>query len=59
MLPGGMVMGLLGRPVGALYDRVGDRPLVVPGALAMAVSLWLFATLGPGSPLIADAAAWA
>ncbi|MGW4398633.1 MDR family MFS transporter [Amycolatopsis nivea] len=53
VLPGGLVLGLLGRPVGALFDRVGARPLVLPGALAMAVSLWLFSLLGPGSPLIA------
>jgi DHA2 family lincomycin resistance protein-like MFS transporter len=52
VLPGGLVLGLLGRPVGALYDKVGARPLVIPGAFAMAVALWLFATLGPGSPLV-------
>ncbi|HEV3359912.1 MAG TPA: DHA2 family efflux MFS transporter permease subunit [Pseudonocardiaceae bacterium] len=52
VLPGGLVLGLLGRPVGTLYDRLGARPLVIPGALAMAVSLGLFATLGPGSSLV-------
>jgi DHA2 family lincomycin resistance protein-like MFS transporter len=53
VLPGGLVLGLLGRPVGALYDKFGARPLVIPGAFAMAVALWLFAALGPTSPLIA------
>ncbi|ANN18014.1 MFS transporter [Amycolatopsis orientalis] len=53
VLPGGLVLGLLGRPVGALYDRFGPRPLVIPGAAAMAASMWLFALLGPGSPLVA------
>ncbi|MFC3455302.1 DHA2 family efflux MFS transporter permease subunit [Amycolatopsis speibonae] len=53
VLPGGLVLGLLGRPVGALYDRFGPRPLVIPGAGAMAVSLWLFALLGADSPLVA------
>ncbi|MGW3997384.1 DHA2 family efflux MFS transporter permease subunit [Amycolatopsis sp. NPDC004772] len=53
VLPGGLVLGLLGRPVGALFDKVGSRPLVIPGAAAMAASLWLFAVLGPDSPLIA------
>lgn len=52
VLPGGLVLGVLGRPVGALFDRFGARPLVIPGALAMALSLWVFALLGPGSPLI-------
>ncbi|QBI55324.1 DHA2 family efflux MFS transporter permease subunit [Streptomonospora litoralis] len=53
VLPGGLVLGLLGRPVGALFDRFGARPLVIPGALAMAVSLWLFTALGPDSSLAA------
>ena len=53
LLPGGLVMGLLGRPVGAMFDRFGPRPLVIPGAAAMAASLWLFSLLGPGSPLVA------
>ncbi|MEV0697654.1 DHA2 family efflux MFS transporter permease subunit [Saccharopolyspora sp. NPDC050389] len=53
VLPGGLVLGLLGRPVGRLFDRVGARPLVIPGALAMAVALCLFAILGPGSPVVA------
>ncbi|GAA4909951.1 DHA2 family efflux MFS transporter permease subunit [Streptomonospora salina] len=52
VLPGGLVLGLLGRPVGALFDRFGARPLVIPGSLAMAASLWLFTALGPDSPLV-------
>lgn len=52
LLPGGLALGLLGRPVGALYDRIGARPLVLPGAVAMVTALWLFALLGPGSPLV-------
>jgi DHA2 family lincomycin resistance protein-like MFS transporter len=53
VLPGGLVLGLLGRPVGRLYDRVGARPLLVPGSIAMAVSLWLFAALGSDTSLAA------
>lgn len=51
LLPGGLVLGLLGRPIGALFDRYGARPLVIPGALATAVALGLFSLLGDGSPL--------
>ncbi|QVQ52930.1 DHA2 family efflux MFS transporter permease subunit [Spiractinospora alimapuensis] len=51
VLPGGLLLGLLGRPVGALYDRLGARPLVIPGAVAMAVAMWLFALLGQDSSL--------
>ncbi|POX37290.1 MFS transporter, partial [Streptomyces sp. Ru73] len=53
VLPGGLLLGLLGRPVGRLFDRFGARPLVIPGALALAVSLWLFTLLGAHSPLAA------
>ncbi|GAA2341427.1 DHA2 family efflux MFS transporter permease subunit [Saccharopolyspora halophila] len=49
VLPGGLLMGLMGRPVGRLFDKFGARPLVIPGSAAMAVSLWLFTTLGPDS----------
>ncbi len=53
VLPGGLVLGLLGRPIGRLYDRVGARPLLVPGSIAMAISLWLFAALGTDTALAA------
>ena len=51
VLPGGLVLGFLGRPVGRLFDRFGARPLVVPGSIAMAASLWLFAALGADASL--------
>lgn len=51
VLPGGLVLALLGRPVGRLFDRYGARPLVVPGAVAMAISLWGFAALPTEVPL--------
>ena len=51
VLPGGLAMGLLGPVVGRLYDRVGTRPLVIPGSVTLSVSLWMFATLGETSPL--------
>lgn len=40
LLPGGLVMGLLGPVVGRLYDRFGPRPLAVPGAAAVSLALW-------------------
>lgn len=39
LMPGGILMGLLGPRVGRLYDRVGAAPLVLPGAVAVAVVL--------------------
>lgn len=44
MMPGGLMMGLLGPRIGKLYDKVGPRPLVTPGAaivvLATALGAW-------------------
>ncbi|MEN5073591.1 DHA2 family efflux MFS transporter permease subunit [Isoptericola cucumis] len=42
VLPGGLLMGLLGPTVGRLYDRVGPRPLVTPGVSAVAIALAMF-----------------
>lgn len=41
LLPGGLVMGLLGPVVGRLYDRVGARALLVPGTVVTSLALWL------------------
>lgn len=49
MLPGGLLMGLLAPLVGKLYDKVGARPLIVPGSIILLVSLF-------GYALILDAA---
>jgi DHA2 family lincomycin resistance protein-like MFS transporter len=40
VMPGGLAMGLLGPRVGALYDKVGARPLVIPGSILMVVALF-------------------
>ncbi|WP_430868822.1 DHA2 family efflux MFS transporter permease subunit [Demequina aurantiaca] len=51
ILPGGIVMGVLAPFIGKLYDRVGPRPLVIPGAAIVATVLWTFtAVLTPGMP---------
>ncbi|MGN6204649.1 DHA2 family efflux MFS transporter permease subunit [Humibacter sp.] len=53
LLPGGLLMGLAGPPVGRLYDRFGPRPLVIPGSIGLAVALFTFAfALGEGSSWI-------
>ncbi|OOC54069.1 MULTISPECIES: MDR family MFS transporter [Nocardiopsis] len=40
LLPGGLAMGLLAPVVGRLYDRLGPRPLVIPGAAVVSLVLW-------------------
>ncbi|SEC23902.1 MFS transporter, DHA2 family, lincomycin resistance protein [Nocardioides exalbidus] len=40
LLPGGLTMGLLAPIVGRLFDRIGPRPLVAPGAAVVSVALW-------------------
>ncbi len=39
VMPGGLAMGLLGPRVGRLYDRLGPRPLVLPGAGVLLAAL--------------------
>ena len=40
LLPGGLLMGLLGPIVGRLYDRFGPAPLVIPGSIVMSAAIW-------------------
>lgn len=47
LIPGGLAMGLLGPTIGRLYDRLGARPLVVPGSIGMTLALALLALLVP------------
>lgn len=49
LLPGGLVLGVLGPVVGRLFDRYGPKPLVIPGAVALSSALWAMTTLDQGS----------
>jgi MFS transporter, DHA2 family, lincomycin resistance protein len=51
LMPGGLAMGLLGPTVGRLYDRMGARRLVVPGAATMALTLALMALATTSGPV--------
>lgn len=50
LMPGGVAMGLLGPWVGRLYDRVGARPLVVPGAFVVLAGFTGMAWAAPVAP---------
>jgi DHA2 family lincomycin resistance protein-like MFS transporter len=47
LLPGGLLMGLLGPHVGRLYDKVGPIRLLVPGVIVVSAVLWAMTLLGP------------
>lgn len=47
LLPGGLAMGLLSPFVGALYDRVGPRPIVVPATVIVTAALAMLASVEP------------
>ncbi len=49
LLPGGLLMGLLGPVVGRLYDKVGARTLVIPGAVVVTGAFAIFATISPAT----------
>ena len=51
--PGGLAMGLLGPQVGKAFDRVGARPLVVPGSIAVVVGLALLSRVGESTAYVA------
>jgi MFS transporter, DHA2 family, lincomycin resistance protein len=47
LLPGGLLMGLLGPHVGRLYDKAGPLKLMVPGVIIVSAVLWAMTLLGP------------
>lgn len=51
LLPGGLVMGLLGRQVGKLYDRHGPRGLTLIGSVLLVMSMWRLSTIDLATPI--------
>jgi MFS transporter, DHA2 family, lincomycin resistance protein len=49
VLPGGLAMGLSGPFIGRIFDRVGPRPLVIPGSAVLAGALGLMTMLDKDS----------
>jgi DHA2 family lincomycin resistance protein-like MFS transporter len=49
LLPGGLLMGLLGPHVGRLYDKAGPIRLMVPGVIVVSAVLWAMTLLGPAT----------
>ncbi|MBK4120643.1 MDR family MFS transporter [Kocuria rhizophila] len=51
LLPGGLVMGLLGPVVGRLFDAWGPRPLTLPGAALLTIVMFGFSRLEADTPV--------
>jgi MFS transporter, DHA2 family, lincomycin resistance protein len=49
LLPGGLLMGLLGPHVGRLYDKAGPIRLLIPGVIVVSAVLWAMTLLGPAT----------
>lgn len=52
VMPGGIIMGLMGPVVGRLYDKFGPRVLVLPGVSVLAVLLFFFSRTTLATPLV-------
>ena len=51
LLPGGLLMGLLGPTVGKLFDRYGPKALATGGAVVLTFTMWQFSTVDAGTPI--------
>jgi DHA2 family lincomycin resistance protein-like MFS transporter len=51
LLPGGLLMGLLAPRIGRIYDRIGPRPLIIPGIFIVCGVLWAMTLLGTHTPV--------
>lgn len=46
LLPGSLLMGLLGPVMGRVYDARGTRPLLIPGTIMVSAALFYYSTVG-------------
>ncbi|GAA3591157.1 DHA2 family efflux MFS transporter permease subunit [Klugiella xanthotipulae] len=52
LLPGGLIMGLLGPVVGRIYDKHGPRVLLIPGSIVVSTVLWCMTMLTENTPFM-------
>lgn len=45
LVPGGAMISIVSAIGGRIYDRVGPRPLVIPGGIIWTASIWFLSTL--------------
>jgi DHA2 family lincomycin resistance protein-like MFS transporter len=51
LLPGGLIQGIVSPIVGRIYDKVGPRPIVIPGAVLLAGGQWLLGSVHIDTPI--------
>ncbi|WP_029089989.1 MDR family MFS transporter [Brevibacterium album] len=51
LLPGSILMGLLGPVMGRIYDSRGPRTLLVPGTVMIAAALFFYSTVSVHTPV--------
>lgn len=51
MLPGALLMGLLGPIVGRIYDKYGPRTLLIPGTILVTAAMFVFSNISPEMPV--------
>lgn len=51
LLPGSVMMGLLGPVMGRIYDARGPKTLLVPGTILIATSMFIYSTVGAHTPV--------
>lgn len=51
LLPGSLLMGLLGPVVGRIYDKRGPSPLIIPGTIVISGALWMLTLVGHATPV--------
>lgn len=51
LMPGSILMGLLGPFMGQIYDAKGPRALLVPGTMLIAAALFTYSTVGETTPV--------
>jgi DHA2 family lincomycin resistance protein-like MFS transporter len=50
LLPGSVLMGLLGPVMGRIYDARGPKTLLVPGTILIAVAMFSYSIVTPATP---------
>ncbi|WP_181274408.1 MDR family MFS transporter [Brevibacterium oceani] len=51
LLPGSVLMGILGPVMGRIYDARGPRTLLVPGTIMIAAAMFAYSNAGIGTPI--------